>query len=82
VLQPRRWWTSEATGARYPVAWRLRLPAAGIDLELDALVEAQENVGRRSGISYWEGAVRTADGGGRGYVELTGYGRDGRPPLR
>jgi predicted secreted hydrolase len=82
VLEARDWWTSPETGARYPVAWRLRLPAAGVDLELEALVRDQENVGRRSGVSYWEGAVRAAGGVGRGYVEMTGYGPDGRPPLR
>jgi len=75
VLIPRRWWTSPVSGARYPVAWQVSLPAAGLDLELSALVDDQENVGLRSGVTYWEGAVECAEG--RGYVEMTGYTRQG-----
>lgn len=76
-LAPRRWWTSERTGARYPVAWRLTLPAVGLALDLEARFDAQENVGRRSGIVYWEGAVVGKTDRGvavSGYGELTGYG--------
>lgn len=81
-LTPRSWWTSPETGARYPVAWRLQVPEATLDLEIEALAPAQENVGRRSGIVYWEGAVSgmTAEGAGcRGYAELTGYGGGALP---
>lgn len=82
VLTPRRWWSSPRSQARYPVAWRLRLPAADLDLELRALVDDQENAGPRTGIVYWEGAVIAGDDAGRGYVEMTGYGPAGRPALR
>ncbi len=84
VLAPSRHWTSPQTGARYPVAWRLRLPAVDLELTVEARLEAQENVGPRSGVIYWEGAVRAAGAGGltgRGYLEMTGYGPDGRPPF-
>ena len=64
------------------MAWRLRLPAADLDLELRALVDDQENAGPRTGIVYWEGAVIAGDDAGRGYVEMTGYGPAGRPALR
>ncbi|MFO7655016.1 MAG: lipocalin family protein [Candidatus Krumholzibacteriia bacterium] len=84
-------WRSPETGAVYPVRWRLQVPSAGLDLELAARVDAQENVSRRAGIFYWEGAVaaaamRGSPGGeaatvGLGYVELTGYGPGSRPPL-
>jgi len=43
------------------------------------VLDAQELVGMRTGIQYWEGAIDiegTRDGDpihGRGYVELTGY---------
>ena len=67
VLSPRRWWTSPRTGARYPVAWALRLPAVGVAVDLEAVLDDQENVGR---VTYWEGAVRGP--GCRGYVERTG----------
>jgi len=81
-LVPLEWWISENTGVRYPVAWRLDLPDVGLELELSALVQDQENVGRRSGIVYWEGAVvgrSTAGVNCRGYVELTGYGGGALP---
>lgn len=78
-LTPGRRWTSEATGGRYPVAWAIRVPAEGLDLRVRPAVEAQELVGPRSGVSYWEGAIAVEGtrGGaplsGRGYLEMTGY---------
>ena len=71
---PLRWWTSAATRARYPVEQVLavRLPSGVRRFRLVPLFAAQELDGRRGGMPvYWEGAVRT--GGGRGYLELTGY---------
>jgi predicted secreted hydrolase len=85
--EPLDHWTSPRTGIRYPVRWRIRVPRAGLDLVVEARPLDQENIGRGSGMRYWEGAVTAvpaagADGsGGRGYVELTGYGEDDRPPL-
>jgi len=87
--QGEQFWRSEITGASYPVRWRLRLPAtpetAGRDLEIHALRNDQENVSKRSGVFYWEGAVEAVDAEGRqvgqGYVELTGYGEGSRPPI-
>jgi len=83
---PGRTWTSGATGSTYPVAWRLAVPGAGLDLVLEAVMPDQENVSARTGVHYWEGAVRVrdAEGGaarGRGFVELTGYGQGSRPPV-
>lgn len=75
-LEVLRRWTSPKSGARYPAAWRLRLPAEGLDLRLRPLLADQElDVGLR----YWEGAVAVtgeAEGQalrGYGYAELTGY---------
>jgi len=85
-LEPTRTWRSPETGAAYPVAWRLTMPAAGIDVTVEALLDAQENVSRRTGdLVYWEGAVvvRASRGNaplGRGYLEMTGYG-GGRLPM-
>ena len=75
-LEPLRWWRSPQ-GARYPVAWRLRVAAADLDLRVEALVDDQEMA---TGVRYWEGAVgvRSAASGevlGRGYLEMTGYDR-------
>ena len=66
-----------------------RFPPQGIDLELRAVMPEQENVSPLTGIHYWEGAVIAAPRGakpgtgnlGRGFVELTGYGKDSRPPV-
>jgi predicted secreted hydrolase len=84
TLEPQRTWTSPITRAQYPVAWRLRIPDAGVDLEVRAVVDQQELATTRSaGVSYWEGAidvsgqVRGHDTRGRGYLEMTGYA--GRP---
>ncbi len=74
------YWKSAKTAGRYPAAWRIRVPAAAIDVSVRPLVGDQELVTTAStGITYWEGAV---DGKGasrgrevtvEGYVELTGY---------
>ena len=62
---------------RYPSRWRLAVPGAGLDLAITPWLADQELI---VGTRYWEGAVRvegTAAGrpiGGRGYVELVGYG--------
>ncbi len=85
---PESVWRSPETGAEYPVRWRLQLPGENVDLHLRPLLEAQENVSRRSGVRYWEGAVEARRGAapdaplaGRGFIELTGYGEGSRPPL-
>jgi predicted secreted hydrolase len=74
-LVAQRRWRSANTGVNWPVAWQLRLPAAGLDLEIRALVDDQE---QRVAVLYWEGAVevrdrRAGDRVGRGYLEMTGY---------
>jgi predicted secreted hydrolase len=70
-------WTSPVTHATYPSGWRVRVPAAHLDLTLIPTVKDQE-LADPSGVSYWEGAVDVRDtvSGrdlGLGYVELTGY---------
>ncbi len=76
-MEPARTWTSPRTGVTWPVAMRLR--AAGEDLLLEPLMDDQELDSRASvGMIYWEGAVRALRDGreaGRGYLELTGYGK-------
>ncbi len=73
-------WTSPRTGITYPSGWRVRLPAAALDLRCTPLLREQELDARASsGVIYWEGAVAVEDfpsgaALGRGYVELTGYG--------
>jgi predicted secreted hydrolase len=67
-------WTNPATGARYPTAWRIEVPSAGLALEVAAEVEACELVSQATGVAYWEGPVRVRGSAtGRGYGELTGF---------
>ena len=83
-LTPGRRWTSPASGAEYPVEWRVELPGRQTSLAVTAVLDAQEmDTGASTGVTYWEGAVTAAGrvGGrpvrGRGYLEMTGY--VGRP---
>jgi predicted secreted hydrolase len=70
-------WRSPRSRVRYPSRWRLVVPGAALALEITPRLADQELI---VGTRYWEGAVRvegTAAGrpiGGRGYVELVGYG--------
>ena len=92
-LEPGEWelnatgeWTSPKTGAAYPAGWTLRIPAAGIDATITPKLADQEN---RSvlipNLYYWEGSVEiesmNGEHIGQGYVELTGYGENSRPPI-
>ena len=79
-LTPGRRWTSPASGAAYPVAWRIAVPRHGLALDVAAAVDAQElETGRSTGVTYWEGVIDvrgTRDGvpvAGDGYLEMTGY---------
>ena len=83
---PQETWTSPETETTYPTSWRLQVPSAQLDLDLKALLPDQENTSLRTGIHYWEGAVRATEHGtsrssGRGFVEMTGYGPGSRPPV-
>ena len=79
-LLPRRRWTSLVSGAAYPVDWRIDIPSLGLQLDISAVLDAQELVTAQStGVTYWEGAVDavgTHSGvsvSGEGYLEMTGY---------
>jgi predicted secreted hydrolase len=77
AFEPLRRWRSPRTEVEYPVAMRLRVGER--ELVLEPLLEDQELDSRAStGVLYWEGAVTATEGGrriGRGYLELTGYGK-------
>jgi len=79
-FEPLERWTSPSTGATYPVAWRVRLPAEGLELRtrtplVDQEVETEAGVG----FAYWEGLAEYTGSWsgervrGEGYVEMTGY---------
>ncbi len=75
VFTPGRLWRSPASGAAYPVEWRLDTPLGAYILR--ALQDDQELDSRAStGAIYWEGLSLLEAGGrrvGRGYLEMTGY---------
>lgn len=76
-------WTSEASGATYPVGWTISIPGQKLDLRVDASMPVQElDTTDTTGTIYWEGEV-VVEGtrgddpvAGLGYVELTGYAGD------
>jgi predicted secreted hydrolase len=86
TITPRGTWKSPHTKAEYPLSWTVSVFPAGMAFDVEPLVDDQENIGDRSGVAYWEGAIvaRDQDGReiGRGYLELTGYGGSkARPQL-
>ncbi|MEO8470209.1 MAG: lipocalin family protein, partial [Chloroflexota bacterium] len=80
IADPARTWTSPATGATYPAGWTIRIPGAGLVIDLTPTVADQElDTRATTGVVYWEGSQvvsATRNGaplGGQAYVELTGY---------
>lgn len=71
-LIPLSLWQSPDTGTRYPVRWRIQIPAHDLDLTAVPVIDHQEHT---HAFTYWEGAMRfTGDNArGRGYLEMTGY---------
>lgn len=78
ALEATASWRSPASGARYPAAWRVRVPGAGLELEVTpTLAQAELDTSASTGVTYWEGPVRVRGSvGGQGYAELTGYAGD------
>jgi len=74
---PQRRWRSPRTQVDYPIAMDVR--AGDVECVLEPLMDDQElDAMRGIGTIYWEGAVRALRSGrgiGRGYLELTGYGK-------
>jgi predicted secreted hydrolase len=73
-----RYWRN-AAGVRYPAAWSIRVPALTLELSVHPVLTDQELT---TAPPYWEGAVDVSGEhagravGGRGYVELVGYGAE------
>lgn len=69
VLEPRA--TAAVAGRDIPIAWRVAVPSAGVDVDIRA-VNAQSWMGTT--FAYWEGPITvTGTHAGRGYLEMTGY---------
>lgn len=79
VLQPLDSWTSVRTTCSYPTRWRLSIPAAGVELTLDAAFREQEIITLISKPAFWEGRLRVEGtvGGrpvkGLAFVERHGF---------
>ncbi|MDZ7369011.1 MAG: carotenoid 1,2-hydratase [candidate division KSB1 bacterium] len=78
VLLPQAWWTSPASGGKYPIEWKIKF--LDYELRLTTPVKNQElDTRRTTGKIYWEGYVETVGKkgqhaiGGEGYLEMTGY---------
>ena len=87
-LEPQETWQSPKSGGRYPIRWRVQVPAPRIDLTVQAAFPDQElDTKGSTQIIYWEGSVAvtgTANGrpiSGVGYLEMTGYADAFRQPL-
>jgi predicted secreted hydrolase len=76
-LTPTKYWTSQATGGRYPIAWQLTVPKLDLQCGITTPLAAQELV--LQPVAYWEGLIdvqgsrASAQLRGHGYMELTGY---------
>ncbi len=79
---PAGYWLSPASGANYPLSWKISVPSLDLGIQEETALKDQE-LFNRNGISpsYWEGAV-TYDGHihgqpvkGVGYLEMTGYAK-------
>jgi predicted secreted hydrolase len=79
-LLPGETWRSSASGAQYPIGWRISIPCLQLELAERTGLVNQELFSKNSVTpTYWEGAV-TYDGRihsqpvqGVGYLEMTGY---------
>jgi predicted secreted hydrolase len=89
VLQPQgETWESKASGAKYPIQWKILVPRLGIELEAKTPLPSQELTGdSRLAPTYWEGAIALrgnrsgAPINGSGYLEMTGYTNRSVSPL-
>jgi predicted secreted hydrolase len=86
-LTPGRLWRSSATGAAYPISWKIEVFPLNLELEATTPLESQEMVSQsRWSPTYWEGAMDyrgragTTPVRGAGYLEMSGYDRAVRLP--
>jgi predicted secreted hydrolase len=74
--EPGRQWKSPGGDAAYPVEWRISVEPLGLELEVEAMLDASE---LEVSVRYWEGAIRISGRdrsgplSGHGFLEMTGY---------
>ncbi len=85
VARPGRAWSSTKSDARYPLEWSITIASESLEFEVKPELDGAENVAPHiEKLHYWEGPIRIEARGktiGKGYLELTGYGKDARLPL-
>jgi predicted secreted hydrolase len=54
-MTPTAFWKSSASGAQYPVGWRIALLGQQVEVTLKAVLEDQEL--KLGAITYWEGTI-------------------------
>ncbi|MCI0667025.1 MAG: hypothetical protein L0Y43_03110 [Methylococcaceae bacterium] len=80
-IDPSGYWTSGASGIRYPLRWRIRIPEQALDLDLEPWRDNQESTDL---LLAWSGMVSVSGHSGAtpvngfGHVQLSGYS----PPAR
>ncbi len=81
-VEPKNYWTSPHSKARYPAKWVINVPSAQLRVQIKPVMADQElRTSQSTNVTYWEGAVdvigkhRGVPIQGKGYVELTGYTR-------
>ena len=80
TFEPLEWWQSSQTFVEYPIRWKLKIPGAGIELDVKAAFKDQEVMTLIAKNSFYEGRVHvegTRKGkpiSGVGFVERSGLG--------
>ncbi len=78
-LIPGKTWRSPISGGQYPLEWELQINSLDAPIFVKAAFPEQElNTNNAQGISYWEGSIEIFQHDkliGRGYLEMTGYGK-------
>jgi geranylgeranyl pyrophosphate synthase/predicted secreted hydrolase len=80
TIETREVWRSTRTFVEYPVGMRVRVPSAGLDLNVQASFPDQEVITVISEPAFWEGSVKVtghnhgAPAVGRGWLECKGFG--------
>jgi predicted secreted hydrolase len=80
-IESRRYWNSQASGIRYPVEWRIRIPEQFMVLDLKPWMDDQEtsdSLINWTGMVSISGHVNATPVQGFGHVQLSGYA----PPKR
>src|ERR1700685_2377186 len=89
LLSPGDAWQSPASGARYPIAWKISIPCLQLELSERTALKDQELFAQDSvtpadweGAVTYEGRIRSQSVQGVGYLEMTGYAKQTRSDVQ